>query len=47
MRHLSWVGLPMLFASAAGAQEDFTIACDSLEAVSVLKGSALDRKSVV
>ena len=29
MRHL--VGrLPMLFASAAGAQEDFTIACDSL-----------------
>ena len=41
MRHLSWVGLPMLFASAAGAQEDFTIACDSLEAVSVLKGSAL------
>lgn len=39
MRHLSWVGLPVLFVSAAAAQDGFTIPCDSLDGVSVIAGS--------
>ncbi|MBD3176593.1 MAG: hypothetical protein GF320_15540, partial [Armatimonadia bacterium] len=40
MRTLTWIGLPVLLTSAAGAQEPLHIPCDSLDDVTLATGSA-------